>query len=65
MLQWRNRNLDFSSLEALKSSLRETPHINHLARARASDDVVVLETVSSGDKHVARAAIAPLRAVHA
>src|SRR3954447_24090257 len=27
VLQWRNRNLDFSSLEALKSSLRETPNI--------------------------------------
>jgi ATP-dependent RNA helicase SUPV3L1/SUV3 len=59
VLQWRNRNLDFSSLEALKSSLRETPHIKHLARARASDDVVALEAVSSGDKDVARAAIAP------
>ncbi len=59
VLQWRNRNLDFSSLEALKSSLRETPHIKHLARGRASDDVVALETVSSGDKDVARAASAP------
>ena len=58
VLQWRNRNLDFSSLEALKSSLRETPNIKHLARARAADDVVALETVS-GDKDVVRAAIAP------
>ena len=58
VLQWRNRNLDFSSLEALKSSLRETPHIKHLARARAADDVVALETVS-GDKDVLRVAIAP------
>jgi len=58
VLQWRNRNLDFSSLEALKNSLRETPHIKHLTRARAADDVVALETVS-GDKDVARAASAP------
>ena len=58
VLQWRNRNLDFSSLEALKSSLREAPSIKHLARARAADDVIALETVS-GDKEVARAALAP------
>jgi ATP-dependent RNA helicase SUPV3L1/SUV3 len=59
VLQWRNRNLDFSSLEALKSSLRETPNIKHLARARAADDVVALESVSGGDKDVVRAAVAP------
>jgi len=59
VLQWRNRNLDFSSLEALKNSLRETPSIKHLARARAADDVIALETASGTDKDVARAAISP------
>ena len=58
VLQWRNRTLDFSTLEALKNSLREVPQIKHLARARAADDVIALESVS-GDKDILRAAIAP------
>jgi len=58
MLQWRNRSLDFSSLEGLKNSLRETPQIQRLARARPADDVIALETVSA-DKEVADAACAP------
>jgi len=59
VLQWRNRNLDFSSLDALKNSLRETPNIKHLARARAADDLIALEAVSGGDKDVVRAAVSP------
>ena len=59
VLQWRNRNLDFSSLDALKNSLRETPNVKHLARARAADDVIALEAVSGGDKDVVRAAVSP------
>jgi ATP-dependent RNA helicase SUPV3L1/SUV3 len=58
VLQWRNRSLDFSTLEALKSSLRETPRIGRLARARAADDVIALETVSE-DKEIAGFAGAP------
>ena len=45
MLQWRNRKLDFSSIERLKDSLRETPDHRRLARARMVDDVIALENV--------------------
>jgi ATP-dependent RNA helicase SUPV3L1/SUV3 len=58
VLQWRNRRLDFSTLEGLKNSLRETPQIPHLVRARAADDVVALETLAA-DKEIARFACAP------
>jgi ATP-dependent RNA helicase SUPV3L1/SUV3 len=46
MLQWRNRKLDWSSIERLKDSLRETPEHRRLARARMVDDVIALENVS-------------------
>jgi ATP-dependent RNA helicase SUPV3L1/SUV3 len=58
MLQWRNRDLDFSTLEGLKNSLRMTPRLQRLTRARSADDVIALETVAE-DKDVARLAIAP------
>ncbi len=58
VLQWRNRSLDFSTLEGLKNSLRETPRLQRLTRARAADDVVALETVGA-DKEIARLACAP------
>ena len=38
VLQWRNRNLDFRTLEGLKHSLREMPNITRLTRARPADD---------------------------
>jgi ATP-dependent RNA helicase SUPV3L1/SUV3 len=62
VLQWRNRNLDFSTLENLKYSLRETPGIVRLARARSADDVVALETVG-GDREIAAMACAPAAVV--
>ena len=46
LLQWRNRNLSFSSLDALRDSLRTFPREGRLARARMADDVIALETVS-------------------
>ncbi|MBS0235409.1 MAG: DEAD/DEAH box helicase [Proteobacteria bacterium] len=46
-LQWRNRNLDFSSLDALHASLRELPREQRLTRARTADDVAALEALSS------------------
>jgi ATP-dependent RNA helicase SUPV3L1/SUV3 len=46
ILQWRNRKLDFSSVEALKESLRETPNHRRLARSRMVDDMIALENVS-------------------
>ena len=58
MLQWRNRDLDFSTLEGLKNSLRETPRLQRLTRARAADDVIALETLA-GDPEIVRLACAP------
>jgi ATP-dependent RNA helicase SUPV3L1/SUV3 len=46
VLQWRNRKLDYSTIERLKDSLRETPDHRRLARARMVDDVIALENVS-------------------
>ncbi|MFA7306818.1 MAG: helicase-related protein [Hyphomicrobium sp.] len=46
-LQWRNRNLDFSSLSALHESLRQLPREQRLTRARTADDVEALEALSS------------------
>jgi ATP-dependent RNA helicase SUPV3L1/SUV3 len=50
ILQWRNSQLDFSSLERLKRSLRQTPSARQLQRTRANDDVIVLETLSADDE---------------
>ena len=44
-LQWRNRELDFASLDRLRDSLR-MPREKRLARARMADDTVALEDVS-------------------
>ncbi len=46
VLQWRNREMDFRSLEALRESLRTLPQLQRLTRARMSDDVIALETVA-------------------
>jgi ATP-dependent RNA helicase SUPV3L1/SUV3 len=46
VLQWRNRKLDFASIESLKESLRETPDHPRLMRSRMVDDVIALENVS-------------------
>lgn len=46
-LQWRNRNLDFSSLAGLHESLRELPREQRLTRARTADDVAALEALSA------------------
>ena len=58
VLQWRNRDLDFRTLEGLKHSLREAPSLQRLVRARAADDVIALETVSA-DRDIAATAAAP------
>ncbi len=49
-LQWRNRKLDYGSLDRLKESLRLAPDNPRLARARMVDDVIALENVSRDDK---------------
>ena len=51
-LQWRNRDLDFASLDRLRDSLREAPREGRLTRARSADDVTALESVSH-DREVA------------
>jgi len=58
VLQWRNRSLDFSTLEGLRESLRAMPREQRMTRARMADDVVALETVSA-DKEIAGLACAP------
>jgi len=55
-LQWRNRDLDFTSLARLRDSLCEAPREGRLARARDADDMVALEAVSR-DPDVARYAV--------
>jgi ATP-dependent RNA helicase SUPV3L1/SUV3 len=57
-LQWRSRSLDFSSLDALRDSLRQIPTEKRLTRARMADDVVALETVSQ-DREIADLARGP------
>ena len=58
VLQWRNRTLDFSTLEGLRESLRAMPREQRMTRARMVDDVAALETVSA-DKEIAGMACAP------
>ena len=47
VLQWRNRRLDFASLDRLRDSLREMPGEPRLTRARMADDVLALETLAN------------------
>ena len=46
-LQWRSSALDFSSVDALKDSLRQLPDQPRLTRARSADDVLALDIVSA------------------
>ncbi|CAA2142945.1 helicase-related protein [Hyphomicrobium sp. ghe19] len=46
-LQWRSRELNFSSLDALHASLRELPREQRLTRARTADDVAALEALTA------------------
>jgi ATP-dependent RNA helicase SUPV3L1/SUV3 len=55
-LQWRSRTLDFSSLDALRDSLRQLPREHRLTRARMADDLTALENVSLDRELVALAA---------
>jgi ATP-dependent RNA helicase SUPV3L1/SUV3 len=57
-LQWRNRDLDFGSLERLRESLRQSPVEQRLTRARMADDTLALENVS-GDRELADLATSP------
>jgi ATP-dependent RNA helicase SUPV3L1/SUV3 len=57
-VQWRNRDLSFASLGALKASLDCPPERDGLAKAPLSEDVAVLEIVSR-DQEIARLATTP------
>jgi ATP-dependent RNA helicase SUPV3L1/SUV3 len=57
-LQWRNRNIVFTSLDALRDSLRDVPREQRLQRARMADDVLALEHVSA-DREVVELARGP------
>jgi ATP-dependent RNA helicase SUPV3L1/SUV3 len=50
VLQWRNTELDFSSVGALQASLAETPKQNGLTRAPIAEDILVLEHASRDDE---------------
>lgn len=45
VLQWRNRDLDFANIDALRDSLRNMSGHGRLMRARSADDVIALENV--------------------
>ncbi len=46
MLQWRNTDLDFTSIGALQASLAMMPHEEGLTRAPTAEDILVLEHAS-------------------
>ena len=46
MLQWRNRDLDFASLERLKQSLNQLPQTQGLTRAQPNADMLALEALA-------------------
>jgi ATP-dependent RNA helicase SUPV3L1/SUV3 len=58
VLQWRNRDHDFRSVEDLKRSLGFFPRMQGLTRAQASPDVVALDTLSR-DKEITGLASTP------
>jgi ATP-dependent RNA helicase SUPV3L1/SUV3 len=57
-LQWRNRRLDFATLDRLRDSLREMPNEARLTRARMADDVAALETLAN-DREIRSFATSP------
>src|SRR5437588_8743489 len=48
-LQWRNTELEFSSIGALQASLAETPKESCLTRAPIAEDILVLEHAARDD----------------
>ncbi|MFM9864511.1 MAG: helicase-related protein [Micropepsaceae bacterium] len=49
VIQWRNSNLEFGSIEALDRSLDMLPPTRGLTRARAADDQLVLRILGAED----------------
>lgn len=58
VLQWRNRNLDFGSLNRLYDSLKEFPREARLTRARTADDLAALEAIMA-DREITALATTP------
>jgi ATP-dependent RNA helicase SUPV3L1/SUV3 len=58
VLQWRNTQLDFDSVERLKESLRRIPGHARLTRARTADDLEALD-LAANDPRIAELAVAP------
>ncbi|MGH6820681.1 MAG: helicase-related protein, partial [Methylocella sp.] len=56
MLQWRNRDLDFATLDRLRLSLASLPKIDGLTRAQSGLDVVALEAMARDPEIVSLAA---------
>lgn len=46
MLQWRNRELDFSTLDRLKLTLNQLPQMQGLTRAQPNADILALEALA-------------------
>ena len=46
MLQWRNRDLDFTSLDRLRQSLNLSPQMQGLTRAQPNADLLALEALA-------------------
>jgi ATP-dependent RNA helicase SUPV3L1/SUV3 len=49
LVQWRNTNLDFSSIAALQASLGTAPQESTLARAPVAEDILVLDHAARDD----------------
>lgn len=58
VLQWRNRDLDFRSIDGLKRSLGFFPRLEGLTRAQAGPDILALEATAR-DETVAGLAATP------
>ncbi|MGO8951863.1 MAG: helicase-related protein [Rhodomicrobium sp.] len=58
VLQWRNTQLDFESVDRLKDSLRRVPDHQRLMRARTADDLEALD-LATNDPRIAEIATAP------
>jgi ATP-dependent RNA helicase SUPV3L1/SUV3 len=50
MLQWRNTDLDFASIGALRASLAMAPQEEGLTRAPTAEDILVLEHAARDDE---------------
>ena len=46
LLQWRNSNIDFTTIESLQASLEKLPDEHGLTRAPLAEDVLVLEILA-------------------